>query len=156
MSIFITESFIAISSNLMLNIGVAFFLHMLSRPISLILRDLFSTPYFQNFHVSMLNFCTKYCLQLKYFGLLNFNNHRRYIWRTTRLNTLSMCSKYWPTISSNNHKIKNLLPHFILKRCQLNTWRSIRCLKISSYFYWLYYLILLKITERRRSIWYQT
>ena len=65
MHIFKTESFIVISSNLMLNIGVAFFLHMLSRPISL--RDLFSISYFQNFHVSMLNFCTQYSLKIKYF-----------------------------------------------------------------------------------------
>ena len=54
--------------------------------------------------------------EIKIFLLLNFNNHRRYIWRTTWINTLLMCSKYRPTISSNNHKI-NLLPHFIPKRC---------------------------------------
>jgi len=65
MRIFITESFVAISSNLMLNIGVAFFLHMLSKSLSL--RELFSISYFQNFHASMLNFCTQYGLKLKYF-----------------------------------------------------------------------------------------
>jgi len=67
MSIFITKSSIAIGSKLMLNIGVAFFLHMLSRPISLILRDLFSIYYFQNFHVPMLHFCTQCGLKIKYF-----------------------------------------------------------------------------------------